>query len=346
MNSRYFIALVVIVVVLVPLSLMLLRVKSDSKVFSFFVATPRDAYLMRERIREVGPANAYAEFKAVQYSMPLTGMHFRAHAFGSALFKEIGTRGLLVCDDDISAGCLHQLFAEIFTEYGGGSGADISAFCSNQENQRACIHGAGHAFAMDHPRTKDGLLAALYECDRFKDWKERCEGGVFMEWNIENARHHDVAPVPGESSKAVEQCLSFKGSTRLVCMFWLPLVWVNRGIFTEEIEIRQSHIRENVEYALQECVSPAFSDTDRAACVEGLGYQFILLSGGNFDTLRKWCSSLSEDKELFSRCLSSAAIRAKELKMKNAETICISENQKVQDGCFERQASMSRLIAL
>lgn len=115
------------------------------------------------------------------------GCHALVHALGRRHVQNSGVDGLLSVKDSTlvcEAGFVHGAFEA------AGHYVDISVLrsaaseiCSSLEGERGneCIHAAGHAFSIKHPRD---LEAALAECDAFGEPGLTCGDGILMAYSL------------------------------------------------------------------------------------------------------------------------------------------------------------------
>ena len=138
------------------------------------------------RIDEVGPEQAYEDFKGEYTSQHFSIQHAAAHIIGELLYIKEGIAGIVICDSSFSFGCYHSFFALALGEGGAGIVEDLDRGCieKNTRGGLGCQHGIGHGLMayMGPERIADALEACATLA-----WKEPllgCQSGVFMEYNF------------------------------------------------------------------------------------------------------------------------------------------------------------------
>ncbi|MFM2381601.1 MAG: hypothetical protein RLZZ76_368 [Candidatus Parcubacteria bacterium] len=151
-----------------------------------------------ERIFELGPERAYAEFLNTAPTKDMS-THDQAHAFGEALYEKEGLEGLSFCDSSFEFGCYHSFFGVAVAKEGVGILSEFSGACRARfgDYNLPCEHGIGHGVLV---YTDYVLEEALALCETVSVVPTGgCSSGVFMENNFhtmdETVTEHFVRPL-------------------------------------------------------------------------------------------------------------------------------------------------------
>lgn len=184
-------------------------------------------------IDEVGPEQAYAEFKYVYTSADIGDQHFAGHFFGRLLAQKMGSSGIGVCDHhfEVGVGCYHGFFSEIVAERGLSIIADLKRSCLEKFGSRRmlCPHGMGHGILGYLGYTH--LHDALRECASLteKYFVFGCTNGVFMEYNLPMAIRSDgISLEPRKLTQDTDiysPCDTISEQFQLSCYLQIPKWW-------------------------------------------------------------------------------------------------------------------------
>src|SRR3989344_4851121 len=99
-----------------------------------------DAY-WQERIQAVGPEKADEELERLAEDLNRVVWHQMTHAFGGALYRELGISGFSFCDTRFFSGCPHEFMGLAIDEHGEGIVSELYDECLKHLNRyTSCLH--------------------------------------------------------------------------------------------------------------------------------------------------------------------------------------------------------------
>lgn len=259
----------------------------------------------KKEIQTVGPKAAYEELVASSRDLSNAQQHARAHVFGGALFSTEGLPGLTVCDDRLFSGCFHEFLGRAITALGPDTVTKLNDVClaglQDPRDAVNCQHGIGHGILAYYGYTPDDLTKALRLCGTLQsvDHVRGCEGGVFMEHNLETMTGtYVVADVSSVAKRNVE-CDGVPESFRQACLFWSPQLW------ERSLESGQHPGPEEV-FKTMGLYCTEMSGGSPEACFAGIGY--IAGPAVGFDAAKtaQLCASTSPDPAYRVSCWDTA----------------------------------------
>ena len=148
------------------------------------IITERDRW--SKIMDDVGPVQAYEDFKQQYANKNFGTQHLAAHIIGTLLYQKLGIQGQTVCDSTFSFGCYHSFFSKALTDKGLSIISQLNQVCLDKFGPlgSGCQHGIGHGimdfFGPSH------LLDALNACTPTTAISPiaGCTSGVFMEYNV------------------------------------------------------------------------------------------------------------------------------------------------------------------
>jgi len=246
-----------------------------------------------ERIEKVGSKDAHEELLEATASFDPSKGHGVAHIFGSALYIKDVEEGFLVCDSNLSYGCLHEFIGRSISDKGLETILEINELCDQRENSGGCQHGIGHGLLGFLGYEESSFEKAVAACQTLPnaDAFVGCQAGVFMEYNLQSIA---VAEEVGTLRPLVDDnwyapCSSLSGDTRKGCVLWQPQWWwelmVKENLSVEEVAIRGFELCQNGD------------SQDRDFCFAGAGQ--MIPSAANFDTktIQSLCDSSVQNNQ-------------------------------------------------
>ncbi len=188
----------------------------------------KDVAYWQDRIKVVGPDEAYAEHVRIVAAQNIQQSHTLAHVFGSAIYKEIGIDAVAVCQNDYAFGCLHEVFERVVSEQGPvGLKQAVEACSRDQTRLYPCHHALGHglvAYFGYHENAVNNALA-LCDADFNADPINGCVGGVFMEFNLYTSISPTIEARDVDEHGWYYPCTAIPEKYHRACYFWLPQWW-------------------------------------------------------------------------------------------------------------------------
>ncbi len=284
-------------------------VMAHSAQYTITPGMPHDEMLslFRSDIKEFGGKKAYIRFSAAMQPVPEAMQHEYAHEFGNELYKIEGENGMSACDTRFHFGCFHQFLSAGIAEHGVAAIDRLYHKCGAiAGGLEICLHGLGHGILATVGYSVDDLARALELCKPMQGDIPlvRCDGGVFMEYNIHTIRN--VEGSPGirlvENGDYFHPCNSVKAEFRNACTYWLPQWWY--ALMPGTVRDPAAPIR-NAPYQemAKRCASAEYPRT----CYEGIGYIMISASNFNPEKARAICDSLGTKHNVSLYCRSMAA---------------------------------------
>lgn len=285
-------------------ALLLLAVLLVAAVFGFWwFAAPQSqsGYYKTEdywrgRIQTTGAEKAYLELVNSVDRTSTQLPHMQAHIFGAALFKELGADGVVVCDDSMAYGCLHEMFERIINEYGvDGLEKYVDVCKRKRDSWHPCHHALGHGLIAYYDYSEEALKSTLDICKNrfYEDPINGCVGGAFMEFNLYLTTAPVVNPRPVGDTGWFYPCTAISGEFQQACYFWLPQWWrelMKRGGMSGD---------ETFKTMGEKC--RALPRTEyRQECIERVGQHASYESEFNVERAKELCDIASgTDKERF-----------------------------------------------
>ncbi len=292
--------------------------------------------LFRNEIQTYGGKGAYARLGAAMQTIPEAIQHEYAHQFGGELYKLEGEAGMEACDPQFHFGCFHQFLSMSIADNGIEAVNRLYRQCGEIMGQtEICQHGLGHGILAMYGYTQKDLLQALDVCDPIQGDEPitRCDGGVFMEYNVRTIQN--VEGVPGirevKGGNYLEPCKAIPEKYRYSCLYWLPQWWfASEPAVQREPETRTSNAifkRMGERCAMAEFQRP---------CYEGIGYIMITASGFNPDVAREICDSLGTKHRgnLYCRSMAGAVFSGAESLSASAPHLCDGLNEADTQYCL------------
>lgn len=293
------------------------------------------ATLFDADIKEFGGKRAYARFSIALERVPVQLQHEYAHMFGNELYKIEGEAGIGACDTRFDFGCFHQFASKSIEENGVESIARLYRTCGEAVGGlEICQHGLGHGILAALGYSDDDLDQALDLCKPIQGDLPlvRCDGGVFMEYNIHTIANVEGTPGvrPLENGDYMYPCNRVKEEFRNACTFWLPQWWYVQAPHQGTDPSQPADMAPFQKMAARCAVAP-YSRT----CYEGIGYITIGASNFNAERARTICDSLGEkhDANLLCRGLSARLFKGAETVRGDAEKLCEGLTPAKHDFC-------------
>lgn len=185
----------------------------------------KESAFWQQRIKEIGPAPAYAEFLKNAPNQALS-THEQAHAFGEALYKDEGLKGLQYCDSSFAYGCYHSFLGLAVNDEGPSVLPQFAEACKQKFGTAnlPCEHGIGHGILV---YTNYDLLKALDLCKTISDRKTGgCSSGVFMEYNFHTMDENgDGSFVRTKTADLYAPCSTLPADYKPACYSEQPQWW-------------------------------------------------------------------------------------------------------------------------
>lgn len=251
------------------------------------------------RMREVGPAEAYEEFKKGYADAPFEDQHGNAHLIGDLLYRIAGIDGLSVCDESFAFGCYHSFFGAFLADHGTASVNELAEACREKfgDADTGCTHGIGHGIM--EALGRENLLEALELCEASGQTNPLygCTSGLFMEYNdaivVDESGIRAEVRRPGGDLR--EPCRSgVPERHKASCYYELALWW--RHLFGDDFE-KVGNLCGTVE-----------EDAYRDLCYRGWGTTVAENSSYAAENVVRICG-LIQDEEGAAWCASGAALR-------------------------------------
>lgn len=188
-----------------------------------------EASKWRERIAQLGGAEAYAEFARYTKILNPGDMHTLAHAFGAALYAAEGFKSVGVCGELYSYGCLHEMLKRTISEEGASQFVSFAETCETSIGRvHPCEHAVGHGLLTNLGYDKTSLLKALDLCaSRYSDDPMNgCFGGALMEYNLYTSLALPTSARPKENDSWYSPCDDMPEAYERSCYYWLPQWWI------------------------------------------------------------------------------------------------------------------------
>ncbi len=256
----------------------------------------------QERIVQVGGRDAYEELARSIASSTSLDQHAAVHTFGSALYREAGLGGIVVCDQRFFGGCFHQFIGTALISEGRTAIPLVVEACTAASFPRSlfCAHGVGHGLVASEGYERADLTVALQECGTFSGvFLTACYQGVFMEYEMRTILGPDSS-IASFQSDWYAPCDSLEGIERSSCLFHQSQWWWDllsqRGISETEV----------VRTIGELCIGSG-SEASVHVCFAGAGNTFGFRKSTE-DAFRA-CTSVSSDPRYVFLCAQSLATR-------------------------------------
>lgn len=272
---------------------------------------------MREMIttytEQYGAIETYIRLKQDNKTFDVDTQHNTGHIFGEVLYKNLGTKGISICDENFNFGCYHGLFTKAVADKGVGVIIELDQRCQESfANSTACQHGIGHGIIEYMGISK--LTESLQACDTIQRGAlYGCIEGVFMEYN---AHKNIVAKSPQNPNGVYGECPSLPQKYRQACYHFLPAVW-DRDYQT--IGKYCNHISNTEE---------------RDSCFNGVGTYLPLFTKFDVELTIKHCEQMPNSQAV-NECLVTASwiFYSHPQYKKEAPKICKYATQKTKSLC-------------
>jgi len=294
----------------------------------------------QSRISADGAKSAHATFDERVSKLSIADQHFAAHAFGSALYTEMGENGFPFCDQLFEAGCYHAFLARAILEHGLTHVGLLRDVCfkalGNALDTISCEHGIGHGILAYMGYATTSLERALETCATLQSASpvKGCLGGVFMEYDIQVMRD-SASPVLFTGENVLGACSSVSNDLKPACFFWLNQWWGNHmkhGSFTESLD--------NFKKLGSYCERAATSTRLKDACYKGIGYWATPEADFDVTDTARLCEAASTSSHDRVSCWSVAAEALQgTLDTENETNLCEGLTGAALDECRERVTS-------
>lgn len=203
--------------------------------------------------------------------------HEFAHIVGGEIYRQLGFKGIGICDPAFAFGCYHGVTEKMLVDLGVNAIDKIESSCldifPNQPQPAAsCIHGIGHGLI-----TWRGLdiEEALNDCDLLSNqYRIYCYDGVFMEYSFS-------APNLGDVANKWEFCASFDEKYHPLCAKYQTSLLFKSGLdFSQSAKICEE----------------APNKILKEHCLFGLGYSAANTAKGNGNEIERLCSLVSSEE--------------------------------------------------
>lgn len=283
--------------------------------------TSPEAQRWVERIHAVGAAEAYVEFGDSMKTVPEVDQHFRAHAFGEALYETLGAPGFSTCDEKFAYGCAHEFIAKAIHDKGVGGLTSITDSCPKGTDfgqTFGCFHGVGHGLLADSAYEAADLTRILEVCSRFGEEAKHCYDGAFMEYNMHTMLSGGATV--RDPKEPFAPCDSVDTKYQRYCLF-RQAQWWQVALFPGEVR-EQSFKKMG---ALCRQAKDELSLPNDDACMAGLGTTALANSLEDLERVRNLCDvGTATDHELGVCLAFAAAIRNFIYKAGDGSTLCSS----------------------
>jgi hypothetical protein len=243
--------------------------------------------------------------------------HTLAHAFGGALYEELGPAGFNYCKSDFSGGCYHEVIGRSMAEFGASETETFAKLCEEDATTTGtghidsieCFHALGHGILASYGYALPDLKKSLSLCDSItvssasKASDLNCRIGAFMEYNIREILSGDTGshfnPRPYSDDIKFKLCSEVDPTYGETCMFQLPYWWS----VASNIKDPGARFQQFGEY----CRS-VDDNTLRERCFEGIGYDAPWLANFNETATIDLCKKAALTGTDVTSCLSEAAV--------------------------------------
>ncbi len=278
------------------------------------------------RVGAVGGVPAYKELATFLKGFTVEIQHNETHAFGTALYEQVGIEGIAVCDDRFEYACFHQVIGEIFADLGMDSFSRIVEACKGGP---ACLHSIGHGVLAQQGYAVTDLQNALKGCEALPSavYVEGCYGGVFMEYNMRRLLGDDQLPRP-LGKNWLDPCDQFSGVLGRICFYWQP-TWWRSALSSDDLHLSPAGFQR------MGALCSTITDTElKASCFEGTGV-IAMNSGRTPKEGVSACSAVSSEALGVALCRTGAARLIALLGQPEvARSVCLELSGVYRDGCL------------
>lgn len=253
--------------------------------------SPESVLFWQNAIREKGGKGSYELFGEAYGEFSVNKQHVYAHLFGEALYKEMGTDGIVVCDSNYNFGCYHSFFGWALMANGLDIITELDQACIEAYGEMGlgCQHGIGHGVIAEVGY--DNLDQALDACATL-NWQGPiggCTSGVFMEFNFNTMN--------GFANRELDErglyypCTEVADRFTQACYFEQPAWW-------------HSHL--NMDYGKVGELCDAITDEDDSiACFWGTGNIIAGADASDLDNISAECDLMPTEDGRY-RCTEGA----------------------------------------
>lgn len=272
-------------------------------------------------IREEGPTAAYANLAEDLSDRPSEERHRRAHIFGESLYQLLGFNGVSVCDEQFTYGCLHELTAQSLYAHGMGALSDLVGVCKSLEpdKRNECEHGLGHGILAYYGYSLSNVEKSLQHCsafsDAFTDVVGGCNGGVFMEFNLQAMKGDGVQPREVIHNDLFYPCRDVDTQYSLSCIYKLPQWW---DALYSELNTPQRYPK-----LATLCSTLGVTTREQHVCYAGIGVVAFGVSTLP-EKIEAACTSMQPNDEAVYACLANAAYRYRMIDESKSSLLCNS----------------------
>lgn len=255
------------------------------------VNAPDGVAFWQTTIAAEGGKHAYELFGKAYDGLEINKQHTYAHIFGEALYKELGIKGIAVCDKNYNFGCYHAFFGWALIDNGLDIITELDQACIDTYGEKGlgCQHGIGHGIIAE--LGNDHLDDALEACTRL-NWQGPlggCTSGVFMEFNF--------STMSGFSNRELDEhglyypCDAVADRFTMACYFEQSSWWI---------------VLYDGDYArVGQLCAAVKNDDDRVTCFQGVGNVISGKSFNDLDDIRERCGAMPTKEGQF-RCIEGA----------------------------------------
>ncbi len=254
-----------------------------------------------KKIKNLGPENAYREFKKEFASFHFEQQHLIGHLFGELLFQQGGVTYLKYCDNNFGFACYHGFFTTAIGSEGASVVKELDRVCveTSGPGGSGCQHGLGHGLIEYYGHNLRGLKNSLKDCKDTTSFSKKfgCTSGAFMEFNIPIPMDREEFKIEkriGDESKPHYPCTEIDEEFKESCYYELPQYWKNL------------YNTDTTKYTkIDTLCSKVENQVYKESCYLGMGH--VLAPGSNYDiyVIKEVCQTMST-KEGLLLCLAGA----------------------------------------
>lgn len=254
-----------------------------------------DVSTFQDMIRTDGPQAAYEAYKLTVKTASLGEQHSLGHAFGAALYAEVGGTGFGVCDVRVDGGCIHQFFGEYAYEHGLDSLDVLLEQCDKGTALFVhCVHSLGHAFVAHFGYTPTDLETALALCDTYEHETENCYDGAFMEYDQRLVADHNLMTARDfDADRPYEPCDALPEKYAHACYYRITRVW-NLNMLDHTLREKYRDMG-----ALCRGLDPVY----QKKCASSIGAVMDYDGVTNAEAAKELCASAFAGTELQTECI-------------------------------------------
>lgn len=235
-----------------------------------------------EKIKEVGAEKTYILLQKAVADKSAGTQHLIAHVFGDVLYRNLGIKGMSVCDDKYLFGCYHGIFIEALNDYGLPILDKLNIEClKNKDTVNACQHGLGHGI-INYLGPKK-IVDSLKICSKIqKDNFTGCLQGVFMEYDYPSHIYEDKTELTlrkEDKNNIFHPCPSLPNYYQKYCYF-AHTYWL--------IEVFNNDYQH-----LGNLCNSIVNEENKNYCLLGLGRQIAKKTNFDLDKILEICQKIS-----------------------------------------------------